>query len=110
MSKRQCRTPGAPAAANGVDGDMRRERGTTSRAATPYRVDGAIARLATAQDGVVTRAQLVRAGLGLDAIDHRVRRGALIVVHRGVYAVGHAALGDRGRLRAALFAAGPSAV
>jgi hypothetical protein len=38
-----------------------------------------------------------------------VRAGKLFVVHRGVYAVGHPALSDPGRLRAALMAGGPTA-
>jgi len=43
-------------------------------------------------------------------IDNLVRTGRLFVLHRGVYAVGHTAVGERGRMRAALFAAGPGAV
>ena len=73
-------------------------------------VDRRIARLATSQDGVVTRTQLVAAGLSAAAIDHHIRIARLIVIHRGVYAVGHAALSGRGQLRAALLAAGPSAI
>ena len=48
-------------------------------------------------------------GVSEHAIDHRVRTGRFIGVFRGVYAVGHAALGDAGRMRAALLAAGPGA-
>src|SRR5215208_2253436 len=40
----------------------------------------------------------------------RLARRRLIRVHQGVYAVGHAALSDRGRMIAALLAAGPGAV
>jgi very-short-patch-repair endonuclease len=72
-------------------------------------VDRELARLATRQDGIVERRQLLELGLGAAAIDHRVRAGRLIVLHRGVYAPGHEALTDRGRLRAALIAAGPTA-
>jgi len=63
-----------------------------------------VARLATEQDGVAHRTQLLALGLTRAAIDHWVRSGRLILIHRGVYAVGHAALTRRGRLRAALMA------
>ena len=42
----------------------------------------------------------IELGLRAAAIDHRVRAGRLIVLYRGVYAVGHEALTQRGRLRA----------
>jgi very-short-patch-repair endonuclease len=48
--------------------------------------------------------------MGEGAIDRRVRRGRLHVVHRGVYAVGHRVLSPRGRWMAAVLAAGPGAV
>jgi very-short-patch-repair endonuclease len=73
-------------------------------------VDRVIARLAGRQDGVVSRAQLQAAGVSRAVIDHRLGSGRLIAVYRGVYAVGHAALSDRGRIRAALLVAGPMAV
>jgi very-short-patch-repair endonuclease len=73
-------------------------------------VDRAIGQLATRQDGMVDRRGLAALGLSAAAIDYRVRTGKLLVVHRGVYAVGHAALGNRARMRAALMAAGRSAI
>jgi very-short-patch-repair endonuclease len=73
-------------------------------------IDRVLARLAGRQDGVVARAQLVALGIGPEAIKHRIRAGRLIVLHRGVYAVGHTALTDRARARAGLLAAGPGAV
>jgi hypothetical protein len=79
-------------------------------ATTPDDVDRGLARLATRQSGVVGRAQLRRLGLSADSIDRRIARGALIAIHRGVYAVGHAALSDRARVVAGLLAAGPTAV
>ena len=66
--------------------------------------------LATAQDGVVAREQLLARGVSEHAIDHRVRTGRFVPLFRGVYALGHAALPDTGRIRAALLAAGPGAV
>jgi very-short-patch-repair endonuclease len=103
-------TPPPPAASRSVDGDMRRQRRTTTSEASACSVDRELARLATRQDGIVERRQLLEHGLGAAAIDHRVRAGRLILLYRGVYAVGHEALTDRGRMRAALIAAGPTAV
>lgn len=68
--------------------------------------DPAVAALAIVQHGPVSVAQLRAAGLRDDAIKHRVRRGRLHRVHRGVYAVGHPRLDARGRLWAALLACG----
>jgi very-short-patch-repair endonuclease len=65
--------------------------------------------LATRQGGVVSTAQLRALGLSDGAIAHRARVGRLHRVHRGVYAVGHVALGREGRIRAALLATGPGA-
>jgi very-short-patch-repair endonuclease len=59
---------------------------------------------------VVARWQLLALGLGHGAIDHRVARGLLHPVHRGVYAVGHAVLSRHGVWMAAVLAAGPNAV
>jgi very-short-patch-repair endonuclease len=66
--------------------------------------------LAEAQQGVVSRAQLLELGLGRGAIAHRIETGALIVLRRGVYAVGHRALPPRARIVAALLDCGPGAV
>lgn len=72
--------------------------------------DWALAQLAAGQSGVVSRAQLRALGLGRGAIAHRIAAGRLHPLHRGVYAVGHAALAADGRFRAALLACGPTAV
>jgi hypothetical protein len=50
--------------------------------------DGAIARLAELQHGVVARGQLRTLGLGTDAIDYRLAVRRLWVVMPSVYAVG----------------------
>jgi len=76
---------------------------------SPPSWDVQIAALAGAQHGVVTTAQLLTIGLSDQAIRRRVRDGRLHRVHRGVYAVGHAALSREGRWRAAVFACGASA-
>jgi Protein of unknown function (DUF559) len=72
-------------------------------------VDEVVARIATRQGGVVGRRQLLVQGISAKAIDHRVGVGRLRVLHRGVYAVGHEALADRGHLFAGLLVAGAGA-
>lgn len=72
-------------------------------------VDRGVARLAARQHGVVTRGQLLDAGLGRHAIAHRLERGRLHAVHRGVYAVGHRAVSARGLRLAAVLAYGRGA-
>jgi very-short-patch-repair endonuclease len=62
--------------------------------------------LARSQHGVVTRAQLVEFGLSRHGIQHRIARGRLHPVDRGVYAVGRADLTRQGRWMAAVFACG----
>lgn len=53
--------------------------------------DQTVAVLAGRQRGLVTRGQLLGAGLGRGAIAHRVAKGRLLAVHRGVFLVGHRA-------------------
>lgn len=75
-----------------------------------HEIDAAIARLADAQYGVVSRRQLLAGGLLPTAIGNRVRGGLLVPLHRGVYAVGHRRLTRDGVWLAAVLAAGPGAV
>jgi hypothetical protein len=73
--------------------------------------DRAIAAIAEAQYGVISRAQLSELGLGGRAIDHRLEVGRLRPVHRGVYAiVGPRLLTRHGHWLAAVLASGPDAV
>jgi very-short-patch-repair endonuclease len=69
-----------------------------------------VAALASKQHGVVTRAQLIALGFSTSMIGRWLENGRLVRLHPGVYAVGHAALGQRGRWFAATVAAGPRAV
>jgi hypothetical protein len=62
------------------------------------------------QHGVVTRAQLLDLGLTSEAITHRLRRGRLQPVHRGIYVLGAQRLTRHGRWMAAVLACGPEAV
>jgi very-short-patch-repair endonuclease len=71
--------------------------------------DPAVAALAARQFGVVSVAQLRELGLARGAIAHRIRRGRLHPLHRGVYAVGHANVPYRGTLWSAVLAC-PGAV
>jgi hypothetical protein len=72
-------------------------------------VEAVIARLATSQYGVVTRAQLLRAGITTHEIRGRVRAGALLCVHRGVYRAGHRAPSVEADYLAAVLACGAGA-
>ena len=53
-----------------------------------YAGDPAVVRLAGRQHGVVTAGQLAAAGLSRAAVAHRVAKGWLLRMHRGVYLVG----------------------
>jgi very-short-patch-repair endonuclease len=72
--------------------------------------DIGLAELARRQHGVVARRQLTDLGLATGAVNVRVVNGRLHLLHRGVYAVGHTMLSDKGRWMAAILAAGPGAV
>jgi very-short-patch-repair endonuclease len=65
--------------------------------------------LAADQHGVVSRGQMSRLGLSKSRIEYLIRSGHLHRVFRGVYAVGHPAIGQRGRMRAATLACGEGA-
>src|SRR5690348_3050122 len=69
--------------------------------------DEVISRLATAQHGVMARAQLLDAGLKAGAVGRWLRAGRLVQIHRGVYAAGHAELTLDGGRMAAVLACGP---
>ena len=75
---------------------------------TPH--DAALARVAGPQHGVVTRAQLLTAGVNAKAITYRLKVGRLHELHRGVYAVGHRPPSPHARAMAAVLACGAGAV
>jgi len=66
--------------------------------------------LADRQHGVVSRRQLLAAGLSSKQVAHRLRTGRLVPLHRGVYAVGHRRLTAEGVWLAAVLACGEGAV
>jgi very-short-patch-repair endonuclease len=66
--------------------------------------------VAARQHGIVTHGQLLRAGLTAKQIASWARRGRLIRLRRGVYAVGHLPPSPHATTMAALLACGPSAV
>jgi very-short-patch-repair endonuclease len=66
--------------------------------------------LARKQHGVVTRTQLLGLGLGPDSIKHRVSRGRLHPLQRGVYAVGRPEVDRRGLWMAAVLSCGSGAL
>ncbi len=65
--------------------------------------------LAARQHGVVARRQLLDLGLNAQAIQHRIERGRLHRLARGVYAVGRPELSARGRWMAAVLGCGSGA-
>jgi hypothetical protein len=69
-----------------------------------------LARLAGAQHGIVTWAEMLAAGLSEDEIRHRIEIGLLIKVHRAVYSVGHRVLTTEASYMAAVKAGGEGAV
>ena len=88
MSKGVCRSKRSIAAQNDTPPDVR------------------VALIAAEQHGHISTRQLRECGLDSDAVTHRVRTGRLHRVHRGVYAVGHAAITLTGRFVAAVLACG----
>ena len=66
--------------------------------------------LAARQHGVVARRQLLELGLSAQAIQHRLEKGRLHWIDRGIYAVGRPSLDREGRWMAAVLAGGPGAV
>lgn len=69
-----------------------------------------ISALASRQRGVVTRKQLLAAGVGRTAIKRRLRARSLNRVHRGVYLVGHSVAPEGAAEMAAILACGPGSV
>jgi very-short-patch-repair endonuclease/predicted transcriptional regulator of viral defense system len=74
------------------------------------RGDRALAVIAAAQRGVVSRRQLTAVGLGRSAIAHRIAKGRLHRLHRGVYLLGHAVPPRLAPEIAALLSCGDDAV
>jgi putative AbiEi antitoxin of type IV toxin-antitoxin system/uncharacterized protein DUF559 len=70
----------------------------------------AVAELAEREQGVVAHSELAGLGLSASGIKRWVAAGRLHPLHRGVYAVGHAAVTGHGRWMAAVKACGPNAV
>jgi very-short-patch-repair endonuclease len=69
-----------------------------------------VGQLAARSHGVVTRWQLLAAGISRDEIAHRVRTGALLREYGGVYRVGHRAPSVEARYLAAVLACGDGAL
>jgi hypothetical protein len=65
---------------------------------SPGAIELEIQALAGRQHGVVARRQLLRLGLGADAIHHRLTNGRLVPLQRGVYALGHIELRREGHM------------
>lgn len=61
------------------------------------------------QHGVISREQLMALGFGEEAIEHRLHRGRLYRLWKGVYAVGRSEVSREGLLMAAVLSCGPHA-
>jgi very-short-patch-repair endonuclease len=72
--------------------------------------DRVIARIASRQHGIVTRAELLDAGVTKAAIEARLASGALLREYRGVFRVGHRAPSTEARYMAAVKAGGKGAL
>ena len=70
----------------------------------------ALATLATRQGGVVAIWQLLDLGFSVDTVQHWLAAKRLHRIHQGVYTLGHAAIGLKGRLMGAVIACGRDAV
>lgn len=73
-------------------------------------VERAVARIAGGQENVISREQLLGAGLGRGAIAHRVKAGTMRRLHWTVYLLGAAPPTQVGRAWAAALSCGPGAV
>src|SRR3954464_15932400 len=71
---------------------------------------GRVWKLARAQHGVVALFQLLELGFTMSAIKHRVAKGRLHPVRRGVYAVGRPELTRQGEWMAAVLSCGRGAM
>lgn len=74
------------------------------------KVEFEIAKIAARQHGVIAVGQLRAVGIDKSGVARRVRAGRLHPLHRGVYAVGHAAPSEASRFMAAVRACGEDAV
>jgi very-short-patch-repair endonuclease len=73
-------------------------------------VERKLAAIAASSHGVVTRAELLGAGISSEEIKQRLRRGALLREHRAVYRVGHRAPSIEATYLAAVRACGEGAL
>src|SRR4051794_37828064 len=72
-------------------------------------INAALQRLATEQHGILTRSQLLHAGVGPRTVDRWIQTGRLIALHRGVFALGHVPASPHARTMAAVLACGRGA-
>lgn len=72
-------------------------------------MDERVRELAERQYGTVSRRQLLAVGLTDGQVMRGIQNGRLVPIRRGVYALGHAALGRHARLVSAVLLCGPGA-